>query len=101
MIRGQAFWLFVLFLGMLLLTLVVAFSRAHAPLASDVSEILAFELLYAFAIAVTCVRVQRRLGMLQGQAEQKSIANISQSVYVIVAFSYMALMFLTMHMGGR
>jgi hypothetical protein len=101
MIRGQFFWAFLLFLSMLLLALAFAFKRAHAPLISNANEILLFELLYALAIGVTCIRVQRRLGMLQGQAEQKSIANISQGVYVIVAFSYLALMFLTMHVPLR
>jgi hypothetical protein len=97
-IRGQAFWVFVVFLGMLLLELVIAFRRAHALLASDVSGIIALELLYALAIAATCIRIQRRLGALQGQAEQKLIAYISQTVYILVAFSYMAIMFLTPHM---
>jgi hypothetical protein len=101
MIRGQAFWVFVLFLGMLLLMLVLALKRAHAPLTSDVSGIIALELLYALVIAATCIRIQRRLAALQGQAEQKSIEYISQTVYILAAFSYMATMFLTPHMRIR
>ena len=99
--RGQAFWVFLLFLGMLLLVLVTEFKRAHAPLVSDVSEILVMQVVFAAAIAVGCVRIQRRLGDLQGQVEQRSLAYISRSVYTLAMFSYMAVLFLITRLNLR
>jgi hypothetical protein len=101
MIRGQAFWFFLLFLGMLLSTVVIAFERAHAPLVSGLSWGLVDEILFSLAIGLTCLRVQRRLGALQGRVEQKSLAYISQGIYLLAAFSYMALMSVTTHLRVR
>jgi hypothetical protein len=87
-------------LAVLLSVIAAAFIGGHVPFISDVSESLALEAFYALGAATICVRVQRKLGALRGQADAKSITYISQGVYGLVVFFYTLLIVLMSHLRG-